>query len=147
MDLLKIVDSWNVLENVPGIDPWNVVENVPGINRWNVLENASIRSRDRASIQTSRNGVLKNFLMTMYVTFAVSNNYLGVNFDYVIYYNYCLLLIGHLMFPPCQVVILHISVVDHSPEWVIYMQQLLLYILLPWQYHFSNILLYCRVYC
>ena len=44
MDLLKIVDPWNVLENVPGID------------RWNVLENASIRSRDRASIQTSRHG-------------------------------------------------------------------------------------------
>ena len=28
--------------------------NIPGINRWNVLENASIRSCDRASIQTSR---------------------------------------------------------------------------------------------
>ena len=51
-----------------------------------------------------------------YVTFAVSNNYLGVN---LIYYNYCLLLIGQLMFPPCQVVILHISVEDHSPERVI----------------------------
>ena len=68
----------------------------------------------------SQQSVLKNFLMTMYVTFAVSNDYLGVNFDYVIYYNCCLLLIGHLMFPPCQVVILHISVVDHSPEWVIH---------------------------
>ena len=80
MDLLKIVDPWNVLENVPGIDPWNVLENVPGIDpwnvlenvpgidpwnalkivpgidRWNVLENASIRSHDGASIQTSRHG-------------------------------------------------------------------------------------------
>ena len=27
-----------------------------GIDRWNVLENAGIRSRDRASIQTSRHG-------------------------------------------------------------------------------------------
>ena len=56
MDLLKIVDPWNILENVPGIDPWNVLEIAPGIDRWNVLENASIRSRDHASIQTSRHG-------------------------------------------------------------------------------------------
>ena len=58
-NVLKIVpgvDPWNVLENVPGIDPWNVFEIVPGIDPWNVLENASIRSRDRASIQTSRHG-------------------------------------------------------------------------------------------
>ena len=36
------------LENVPRIDP--------GIDPWNVLENASMCSRDRASIQTSRHG-------------------------------------------------------------------------------------------
>ena len=57
--------------------------------------------------------------MTMYVTFAISNYYFGVNFNCVIY-DYCLLLIGKLMFPPWEVVILHISVVDNPPERVIH---------------------------
>ena len=33
------------------------------------------------SVLDSQQSVLKNLLTTMYVTFAVSNNYLGVNFN------------------------------------------------------------------
>ena len=48
----KVTKSWNLFEIVPRIDPWNVL----GIDPWNVLGNVSIRSCDRALIQTSQHG-------------------------------------------------------------------------------------------
>ena len=44
----------------------------------------NVKNGMTSSVLESQQSVLKNFLMTMYVTFAVSNNYLGVNFDYII---------------------------------------------------------------
>ena len=51
------------------------------------------------SVLDSQQSVLRNFLMTMYVTFAISYNYFGVNFNCAIY-DYCLLLIGASLSEP-----------------------------------------------